>query len=101
MIEHRNEEYESLRFDSSWGFRIFSLFHARDKTKNIFLYFFTELKTYEFGILQADHMLILWLIIVVAMSILFRVESPPYRNGAICVSQWPTHVLFTDMYIFM
>ena len=26
---------------------IFSLFHARDKTKNIFLFFFTELKTYH------------------------------------------------------
>ena len=26
---------------------IFSLSHARDKTKNIFLFFFTELKTYH------------------------------------------------------
>ena len=25
----------------------FPLFHARDKTKSIFLYFFTELKTYR------------------------------------------------------
>ena len=25
----------------------FPLFHARDKTKSIFLYFFTELKTYH------------------------------------------------------
>ena len=38
---------EGLRFDSSWGLRIFSLYHARDKTKNIFLYLFTELKTYH------------------------------------------------------
>ena len=29
---------EGLRFDSSWGLRIFSLAHARDKMKNIFLY---------------------------------------------------------------
>ena len=36
-----------LRFNSSWGLRIFSLSKARDKTKNIFLYFFTELKTYH------------------------------------------------------
>ena len=28
---------EGLRFDSSWGLRIFSLSHARDKTKKIFL----------------------------------------------------------------
>ena len=36
---------EGLRFNSSWGLRIFSLSNACDKTKNIFLYFFTELKT--------------------------------------------------------
>ena len=46
-LEHRSAESEGLRFDSSWGLRIFSLSHARDKTKNIFLYFFTELKTYH------------------------------------------------------
>ena len=33
-----------MRFVSSWGFRIFSLSHARDKTKHIFLCFYTELK---------------------------------------------------------
>ena len=37
MVEHRSAESEGLRVDSSWGFRIFSLSHARDKTKNIFL----------------------------------------------------------------
>ena len=47
VVEHRSAESEGLRFDSSWGLRIFSLSHARDKTKNIFLYFFTELKTYH------------------------------------------------------
>ena len=46
-VEHRSAESEGLRFDSSWVFRLFSLTHARDKTKNIFLYFFTELKTYH------------------------------------------------------
>ena len=45
--EHRSAESEGLRFDSSWVFRLFSLTHACDKTKNIFLYFFTELKTYH------------------------------------------------------
>ena len=39
-------ESEGLRFISSWGLRIFSLYHARDKTKNISL-FLTELKTYH------------------------------------------------------
>ena len=38
---------KALRFNSSWGLRIFSLCHTCDKTKNIFLYFFTELKTYH------------------------------------------------------
>ena len=31
----------------TWGLRIFSLSHAPNKAKNIFLYFFTELKTYH------------------------------------------------------
>ena len=45
MVEHRSVESEGLGFDSLWGLRIFSLSHARDKTKNIFLHVFTELKT--------------------------------------------------------
>ena len=32
-LDHRNAESEGLRFDTSWGPRIFSLSHARDKTK--------------------------------------------------------------------
>ena len=32
-LEHRNAESKGLRFDTSWGLRIFSLSHARDKTK--------------------------------------------------------------------
>ena len=32
-LEHRSAESEGLRFDSSWGLRIFSLSYARDKTK--------------------------------------------------------------------
>ena len=47
VVGHRSAESESLRFDSSWGLRIFSLSHARGKTKNIFHYFLTELKTYH------------------------------------------------------
>ena len=42
VVEHRSGESESLRFDSSWGLRIFSLSHARDKTKNIFRQVFFE-----------------------------------------------------------
>ena len=38
VVEHRSAESAGLRFDSSWGLRIFSLSHARDKTKNIFLH---------------------------------------------------------------
>ena len=37
VVEHQSAESEGLRVDSSWGFRIFSLSHARDKKKNIFL----------------------------------------------------------------
>ena len=46
VVEYRSAESEGLRFISSWGPRIFSLSHARDKTKNISL-FLTELKTYH------------------------------------------------------
>ena len=42
-------QWQSIRAQNlnfSWGLRIFSLSCARDKTKNIFLCLFTELKTY-------------------------------------------------------
>ena len=45
MLEHRSAESEGLGFDSSWRLGVFSLAHARNKTKNIFLYFFAKLKT--------------------------------------------------------
>ena len=47
VVEHSSAESEGLRFDSSWGLRIFSLPHILDKKKNIFLHFFAELKTYH------------------------------------------------------
>ena len=37
VVEHPSAVLEGLRFDSSWGLRIFSLSQARDKTKNIFM----------------------------------------------------------------
>ena len=46
VVEHRSAESKGLRFVSSWRLRIFSISHARDKTANIFLYFFTQIKTY-------------------------------------------------------
>ena len=44
VAQHRSAESEGLRFDSSWELRSFSLSYACDKTKNTFLYFFTEIK---------------------------------------------------------
>ena len=44
----RRTEFKGLRFGSSWGLRVLSLSHARDKTKNVVLYFFNELRTYQF-----------------------------------------------------
>ena len=32
-LEHRSAEFEGLKLDYSWGLRIFSLSHSRDKTK--------------------------------------------------------------------
>ena len=43
VVEHRSAESKGLRFVTSWRLRIS---HARDKTANIFLYFFTQIKTY-------------------------------------------------------
>ena len=40
VVEHRSAETESLRFDSSWELRTVSLSHARDKTKNVFYFFY-------------------------------------------------------------
>ena len=36
--EHQGMESEGLRFDSSWGLRLFTLSHTCDKMKNIFFY---------------------------------------------------------------
>ena len=36
--EHQGMESECLRFDSSWGLRLFTLSHTCDKMKNIFFY---------------------------------------------------------------
>ena len=47
VVEDWSAESEDLIFDSSWGLRICYLSHARDKTKKIFLLFFTKLKTYH------------------------------------------------------
>ena len=35
-LEHRSAESEGLRFDFSWILKIFSLSHARDKTKKTY-----------------------------------------------------------------
>ena len=44
----RISDVNGIMFVTSWGLRIFfPLSHARDKTKNIFLHFFTKLKTYH------------------------------------------------------
>ena len=42
VVEHQSKESEGLRCNSSWGLRIFSLYHAHHKTKTIFLYIFTK-----------------------------------------------------------
>ena len=45
MIEQQSVDSEGLRFDSLWELTFSSLTHTCDKTKNIFLHFFTDLKT--------------------------------------------------------
>ena len=47
VVEHQSAAFEGLRFNSLWGLRMFCLSHTCDKMKNIFLYFFSELKIYH------------------------------------------------------
>ena len=50
VVEHRRAGSKGLRFDSLWELRNFALSHARDETiTKIFLYLFSELKTYYFS----------------------------------------------------
>ena len=44
VVEHWSSK---AQLEFLMGTQIFFLTHARDKTKNIILYFFTELKTYH------------------------------------------------------
>ena len=53
VVEHWSMEYESLRFNSPWRLRFFSLSHDCYKTKNIFFYLFTEVKNYLSPILKS------------------------------------------------
>ena len=44
VVKHWSMEYEGLRFNSPWRLRFFFLSHDCYKTKNIFLYLFTEVE---------------------------------------------------------
>lgn len=46
-LEHQSMESKALRFDSSWGLRIFSCLTLAIRRNNISLYFFTKLKNYR------------------------------------------------------
>ena len=46
-MSNRTSDLQNSKVWGSIPHRDFSLSHAVDKTKNIFLYFFTELKTYH------------------------------------------------------
>ena len=50
LVGHQRTESKGLRCNSSLGLGIFSLSHASDKSKNIFVNFLTELKTYNFSL---------------------------------------------------
>ena len=77
----RDGKSEGLRFDSSWGLRFFSLYYARDKTKNIFLYFFTELKInhHSYFYLQAKY------VYVFLFSCPYFVSCSPVRTLIACL----------------
>ena len=56
VVKHRSAESEDLRFDSSWGLRIFLRPTLVTRRKNIFPYFFTELKTYYLSLILFTNM---------------------------------------------
>ena len=82
---HRSAESKGLRFDSSWGLRIFCLSHARDKTKkqNIFLWL-------QFSLTMSSHCgstlsmvtrhFIGLLQIIIAIDYIISLSNPVYIN---------------------
>ena len=82
---HQSAESKGLRFDSSWGLRIFSLSHARDKTKkqNIFLWL-------QFSLTMSSHCgsplsmvtrhFIGLLQIIIATDYIISLSNPVYIN---------------------
>ena len=82
---HRSAESEGLRFDSSWGLRIFCLSHARDETKkqNIFLWL-------QFSLTMSSHCgstlsmvtrhFIGLLQIIIAIDYIISLSNPVYIN---------------------
>ena len=82
---HRSAESDGLRFDSSLGLRIFSLSHARDKTKkqNIFLWL-------QFSLTVSSHCgrplsmvtghFIGLLQIIIAIDYIISLSNPVYIN---------------------
>ena len=67
VLQHRNAESEGLRFDSSWGLRIFSLSYARDKTKK-------HLSLFSY---RAQNLPSLLFFLILSSSNLEMSESPP------------------------
>ena len=72
-VKHRSTESKGLRFESSWGLTIASLSHARGKAKNIFLYFFTELKTYY--IPHSIYFRIIWTFVYIYNCLYSRIKG--------------------------
>ena len=73
----RRTEFKGLRFGSSWGLRVLSLSHARDKTKNVVLYFFNELNLPVLNFMSSRNGIV-W--IIASMSVSEQLGTYPSPN---------------------
>ena len=62
-VDHRSAESDDVRFDSSWGLRTLSLSHARDKTKNIFLWMKSDIRGKKFACCHIEVSIFLWVLL--------------------------------------
>ena len=84
----------------TFGFlRMFSLSHVRDKTKSIFLYFFTKLKTYYLSYFYLlCFCLVIWSDLLNLTSLEFCVPLISFWNGVSAKTTGKTIIIITTLF---
>ena len=92
---------KGLRSDTLWELRMFSLSHARDKTKSIFLYFFTKLKTYYLSYFYLlCFCLGIWSDLLNLTSLEFCVPLISFWNGVSAKTTGKTIIIITTLFTY-